>query len=1068
MKFAGLNIFVFSIFFVLVTFIPIQAQDDPFHINDTGSVTVKSQDIFLLWMQNYNGNIQSYQKVYRYKTDGILIPPDSLDIDTMLTKTDRRVDSRPGKSAYVDVANGRFNVDPYDDPVSIWHNPNSSQKIEIMISHFDTTGFFTNTTATTLDAGEDLNPDDQEIYVRTGNFDSDSTDEFIVAYLDASDSVIFCLYDVDSTLQTTLVKRFSNTKVAGSGLTHFVKYYIETADVNGDGVDELISFTWENSVQNGYVPIVVRIYAFESGEIVPKAMATIQVSKTGSLQDFIMAAAKGQFDFDESDELVFGAVEKSDDPHTARLRTIDVSNNLNQITLGTVQSYTIETSHSTNTYTEFGLATGDLNNTYNKRDEIVFAAGNRIRVLEVADLNTFNTKALLNIANGGGTDWAQSSNYLKVSDMNMDNKEDIIIVKHITGTTNTGFETAVITFADSTLNDGTEKLYARLLGDENGYQGYLPYAISVGNYDGFDFKIGQPSHHAFYNISQPIIILNAPPIHFDKLDNNIFDVSGCYNGGNCDFYSKHIWTQTQTTQSSTEVHADWQISAGAKVEGEITAAPMGVGTALEYKIWAIRNFGLHFELAQTYRQTVQIQETVTAKFDDQIFSTVVNYDVWEYPVFHGNETFSRRSYFAVVPNSVDKNWYESKSYHALNYVPDHEVGNILSYYPYDTLTNNPNLSEAIVASYSGNSYTLGSNPGPNWDLKISNFYQNNASLKFNMGLDFGVEFAGATFNFKSSYELMTTHQTSIDTTIDLLVQLGSLNMSIGDVKYTVTPYAYWATNGALVVDYAVQPELAPPGYPNTWWQDKYGTNSDPTFILPWRLDPEKGFALSDETKRFQTNDIYFYPNNPAAGDTLTITTHVRNFSLIPTPTPVTVKYYLNDPDSGGIPIIGVNGTNTVSTNSYIQDRGTSLVEFKWVVPSGLPQYPRIYAILDGDNTITEIHEDNNKGFNVLGVSSVSGIGDENNIIPEEYVLYQSYPNPFNPSTRIKYSIPNSDKVSLKVYDILGREVATLVNDYQNAGTYTVEFNASKFASGVYFYRLNSGNFAETKKMILLK
>ena len=1064
MKRVTLNTFLFCSL-LLFTFKPIQAQDDPFHVNDTGPVTVKSQDIFLLWMQDYNGTTHSYQKVYRYKTDGILIPTDSLDIDTMLTKTNRRDDSRPGKASYVDAANGRFNVDPYDDPVSIWRNPNSSQKIEIMISHFDTTGFFTSTTATTLDAGEDIRQD-EEIYVRTGNFDSDSTDEFIVAYRDVSDSVIFCMYDVDSTLQTTLVKRFSDTKVAGSGLTHFVKYYIETADLNGDGVDELISFTWENPVQTGYVPIEIRIYAFENGTIVPKATRTIQVNKSGTLQDFVMASAKGQFDDDESDELVFAGVEKSNDPHTARLRTIDVSSNLATITLGTEQQYTIGTSHSTNTYTEFSLATGDLNNTYNKRDEIVFAAGDRIRVLEVMDLNTFNAKALLNIANGGGTDWAQSGNYLKVSDMNMDNKEDVIIVKHIAGATNTGFETAVWAFTDSTLNNST--LYARLLGDENGYTGYLPYAISVGNYDGFDFKIGQPSHHAFYNISQPIVILNAPPIHFDKIGNDIFDVSGCYNGGNCNFYSQHIWSQTQATQSSTEVHADWQISAGAKVEGEITAAPMGVGTALEYKIWAIRNFGLHFELAQTFKQTIQIQETVTSKFDDQIFSTVVNYDVWEYPVFHGNETFPRRSYFAVVPNSVDKNWYESKSYHALNYIPDHEVGNILSYFPYDTLTNNPNLSSAIVASYSGNSYTLGANPGPNWDLKISKFYQNNASLKFNTGLDFGVEFAGATFNFKSSYELMTTHQTSIDTTIDLLVQLGSLNMGIGDVKYTVTPYAYWAKNGALVVDYAVQPELAPPGYPNTWWQDKYGTNSDPAFILPWRLDPEKGFTLTDETKRFQTNDIYFYPNKPVAGDTLTITAHVRNFSIVPTPTPVTVKFYLNDPDSGGTAIIGVNGSNTVSTNSYIQDRGTSVVDFKWVVPSGLPQYPRIYAVLDRDNTIAEIHEDNNKGFNVLGVSSVSGIENENNVVPEEYVLYQSYPNPFNPSTTIKYSIPNSDRVSLKVYDILGREVETLVNDFRTAGTYSVEFNASRFASGVYFYQIQSRNFIETKKMILLK
>ncbi|NUM63620.1 MAG: T9SS type A sorting domain-containing protein [Ignavibacteriaceae bacterium] len=139
-----------------------------------------------------------------------------------------------------------------------------------------------------------------------------------------------------------------------------------------------------------------------------------------------------------------------------------------------------------------------------------------------------------------------------------------------------------------------------------------------------------------------------------------------------------------------------------------------------------------------------------------------------------------------------------------------------------------------------------------------------------------------------------------------------------------------------------------------------------------------------------------------------------------------------------------------------------------MLPNGLPQYPRIYAVLDQDNSITEIHEDNNKGFSVLGASSVSGVDDEINIIPEDYVLYQSYPNPFNPSTTIKYSVPNDDNVSLKVFDILGREVELLVDEYKNAGTYSIEFNASRFASGVYFYQLQSGRFIETKKMILLR
>ena len=147
-----------------------------------------------------------------------------------------------------------------------------------------------------------------------------------------------------------------------------------------------------------------------------------------------------------------------------------------------------------------------MNNTHTKRDEVVFAAGNRIRVAAVNDDYSFQTKALISVSNGGGSDYLQSNNYLKVSDMNMDNRGDIIIVKNIVaGTTNQGFLTAVVTFTDSTLDDGTERVYARLLSDESQNDFYHQYAIAVGNFDGFDFKVGTPSLYHDYGIVQPVV-----------------------------------------------------------------------------------------------------------------------------------------------------------------------------------------------------------------------------------------------------------------------------------------------------------------------------------------------------------------------------------------------------------------------------------------------------------------------------------------------------------------------------------------------------------------------------------
>ncbi|MDD5362480.1 MAG: T9SS type A sorting domain-containing protein [Ignavibacteria bacterium] len=95
-------------------------------------------------------------------------------------------------------------------------------------------------------------------------------------------------------------------------------------------------------------------------------------------------------------------------------------------------------------------------------------------------------------------------------------------------------------------------------------------------------------------------------------------------------------------------------------------------------------------------------------------------------------------------------------------------------------------------------------------------------------------------------------------------------------------------------------------------------------------------------------------------------------------------------------------------------------------------------------------------------------GKEQNGIPDKFSLSQNYPNPFNPVTKINYGVPKQSLVSIKVYDLLGREVATLVNEAKNPGMYTVEFNGSNFASGIYFYRITAGTFTDVKRLVLIK
>jgi photosystem II stability/assembly factor-like uncharacterized protein len=111
-----------------------------------------------------------------------------------------------------------------------------------------------------------------------------------------------------------------------------------------------------------------------------------------------------------------------------------------------------------------------------------------------------------------------------------------------------------------------------------------------------------------------------------------------------------------------------------------------------------------------------------------------------------------------------------------------------------------------------------------------------------------------------------------------------------------------------------------------------------------------------------------------------------------------------------------------------------------------------------------LYRTTNGGFGGL----VSVEDNYKEVVPKGYLLYQNFPNPFNPVTKIKYQIPETSFITLKIYDVLGNEIATLVNDEKPAGNYSVKFNAAELPSGIYFYQLQINNFAQTKKMILIK
>lgn len=160
----------------------------------------------------------------------------------------------------------------------------------------------------------------------------------------------------------------------------------------------------------------------------------------------------------------------------------------------------------------------------------------------------------------------------------------------------------------------------------------------------------------------------------------------------------------------------------------------------------------------------------------------------------------------------------------------------------------------------------------------------------------------------------------------------------------------------------------------------------------------------------------------------------------------------------GAPVEGelsVDGV-TIPVHFDSNDEGTRLVTFTDLVELGGAPYT---VTLSGSQVkIDAVH---------LYQEVLTSVRISDNL-PDGFTLEQNFPNPFNPSTTIQYNIPKTEMVVLKIYNILGQEVKTLVNEEQIAGTYQAVFDASHLASGVYFYRLTAGDYVEVKKMMFLK
>lgn len=232
-----------------------------------------------------------------------------------------------------------------------------------------------------------------------------------------------------------------------------------------------------------------------------------------------------------------------------------------------------------------------------------------------------------------------------------------------------------------------------------------------------------------------------------------------------------------------------------------------------------------------------------------------------------------------------------------------------------------------------------------------------------------------------------------------------------------------------------------------------------------------------------TNDIYAQNNDWRAYDSTLIETHVYHkvdsnlhglikFMPFSTFVPVELTSFTANVVEGNVVLNWITATELNNTGFDVERCALSAERQAW----------ETIGFVKGNGTSTEVHNysfaDQNpfvgksyyrlKQIDFDGTYTYSNIAEVDFVLPVQFSLEQNYPNPFNPVTSIKYAISDKQFVQLKIFDLIGNEVATLVDREQPAGNYEIVFDASGFSSGVYFYKITAGNFIETKKMVLLK
>ena len=1089
--------FSFVLLFLVITPELILAQTQPSR-NPLGGrqQVVPSNEVAFIWTDNDRSTVS--QKLYDFVSFGNPAIEDSLqsqdrqDLDNTFPIEGTRS---------MDAVSGDFNGDGREEIIAVWESTDRSIVAHHPTNELDTSGdlpqlaWGQNTTYEFKPAGtlNEFERTPRALRLVKGEFDEDEEQELLFGYIDSNgDLRLEVLAIVGSQLQTQFDAGVLQMPVdATATLERSLFFDVNVVDIDGDGTDEVLIASARELVEGCMASSqecwAATLYLFDvSGSSISQLGELDLFQKTDNASEWIQSIAVEPGDYDGDDEMEIAFMfQEANNSSQSFWRLYGVTWDGSSL----VEQFGEQIHQTTgNNGWPLSLVANDMD--FDGADELAMA----FRQLSIYKADTlFSDFTRVGGANFSPDNSNRGRRVLAVADVDgasrmwystadeSVHRPEVIVAESFSfsedgGISNDGASSIkVFRFTPSQFNlDLVSEMSRDIVSDNSSA---WPLMLIAGDYGDRGIRLGPPQFYRETEIIQPLVILNAPPLHFDVFGGEAFDVASCYTGGGCGFAASYTEQSSQTVEVTSEVRGDWQLGAG--LEGNLNSilGEIPVAGEVVVDILDALGLGIDFNLEASYgegfsdlvgtQRTITLTSQVSTFEDDAIYANVVDYDIWEYPLFVRGQPAGNM--VIVLPNPTRDQWFTSRTPEAASYRPSHEFGNILSY-PRDL---SPNRQAQQI--FTGSRYTLGSQTVL-WDVtqEQTQFTSSSASTSLQLSgeLDISLPIPTLSLNVNGDYsmETLNTHSTSVSNLQAVTVELGQIETTLEGLKanYSVTPFVYWDRSGALVVDYAVEPSIAGPGEVETWWQNRYGNLPDPAFNLPERYEDRKTGDTVDPATLNRTKSFAFFPQIGVPGEQVTMQALVHNYSLLPTAAEVPVRFYDGNPAEAGTAITG-SANNPDPVLPIIEARGSASVSANWTLPAGLTeQAVRIYAVIDPDNVLSEIHESNNTGWAPLLTTNATGISTEEEELPNATTLHANYPNPFNPTTTLSFTIERPQTVRLSVFDVLGREVRVLVDELTSAGFHQVQFDAGSISSGTYFYRLQTENQVQVKKMLLVK